>query len=87
MNSILYNLSILILGTGIIMITIYITKVNNNGYIYPAQNGLRIKNNENDIYNDKPSDVFKSMFSQSSIIQDYQEFNINDKTDKLYVNK
>jgi hypothetical protein len=85
MNSILYNLSILILGTGIIMLTIYITKVNNNGYISPIQNGLRIKNNENDIYDDKPSDVFKSMFLESSIIQDYQTFNVNDKTDKLYI--
>ena len=83
MNSILYNLSILILGTGIIMITIYITKVNNNGYILPVQDGLRIKN-ENDIYNDKPSNVFKTMFLESSIIQDYQTFNANDKTEKLY---
>ena len=85
MNSILYNLSILILGTGIIMITIYITKVNNNSYILPAQDGLRIKNeNENDIYNDKPSNVFKTMFLESSIVQDYQTFNVNNKTEKLY---
>ena len=83
MNSILYNLSILILGTGIIMITIYITKVNNNGYILHVQDVLRIKN-ENDIYNDKPSNVFKTMFLESSIIQDYQTFNANDKTEKLY---
>jgi hypothetical protein len=49
------------------------------------QNGLRIKNNENDIYNEKSSDVFKKMFSESSILQDYQTFNINDKTNKLYM--
>ena len=87
MNSILYNLAILILGTGIIMITIYITKVNNNGYTMYKQNGLRVKNNENenDIYNEKSSDIFKKMFSESSILQDYQTFNINDKTNKLYI--
>jgi hypothetical protein len=85
MNSILYNISILMLGVGIIMITIYITKVNNNGYTMYKQNGLRIKNNENDIYNEKSSDVFKKMFSESSILQDYQTFNINDKTNKLYM--
>jgi hypothetical protein len=90
MNSILHNISILILGTGIIMIVIYITKVNNNSYVLPKQNGLIIKNsaeneNVNDIYNEKTSDIFKSMFSQSSLIQDYQTLNINDKTDKLYI--
>jgi len=86
MNSILYNISILLLSTGIIMITIYITKVNNNGYVKYKQNGLRIKNNdENDIYNEKSSDVFKKMFAESSILQDYQTFNINDKTNKLYM--
>ena len=68
------------------MITIYITKVNNNGYVKYKQNGLRIKNNdENDIYNEKSSDVFKKMFAESSILQDYQTFNINDKTNKLYM--
>ena len=68
------------------MITIYITKVNNNGYTMYKQNGLRIKNNdENDIYNEKSSDVFKKMFAESSILQDYQTFNINDKTNKLYM--
>ena len=68
------------------MITIYITKANNNGYTKIKQNGLRIKNNnENDIYDEKSSEIFKKMFTESSIIQDYQTFNINDKTNKLYM--
>ena len=77
MNVLLYNISIIMLGIGIIMLTIYITKASNNNYIKEKQYGLRTKQSNqelNNIYDEKASETFKKMFLNSSIIQDYQSF-------------
>jgi hypothetical protein len=84
MNALLHTISILILLTGIILLTIYITKAYNNGFHKVQQLGLRTKPINNDIYNEKVNDIFKTMFTESSILKDYQSFNENDKNIKLY---
>ena len=91
MNHILYNISLVILATGIILITIYITKASNNGYltydkqILNKQLGLReIKSNKT-IYDYKVNKEYKKMFSQPSVWMGYQDFDPMEKTDKIYV--
>ena len=89
MNHILYNISILILGFGIILMTVYITKATNKQF----------KNNQNnqnrqyqtgiaetgDIYDSRPSKTYSKMFSQPSLWLGYQEFDSNENTEKIYI--
>lgn len=91
MNHILHNISLVILALGIILITIYITKASTNGYIsydkylLNKQSGLRKIHPEENIYDYKVSKAYKKMFSQPSVWMGYQDFDPEEKTDKIYV--
>lgn len=84
MNHILYNFSIIILGLGIILMTIYITKASNNNFMTQDQlllnknNGLRRRASDIDIYNYRISKEYNKMFSQPSVLLGYQDFNPDD---------
>lgn len=80
MNNILYNISLLILFIGSIMITIYITKASYINCIMANEQEL-----PQNIYDYRVSKVYNKMFSQPSIWLGYQEFDPEYKTEKLYI--
>ena len=93
MDHILYNIAILILIGGIIMLTVYITKASNNNFLtYQKQKMLensfqrRVYPTQN-IYNYKISNEYKKMFSEQSTWLGYQYFdpeNEDFKHPKIY---
>ncbi len=93
MNSILYNISLILLGVGIILTTVYITRtftINNllteqQKLNYEDQDGLRRKNPIDVIYDYKVSKAYKKMFLEPSIWMGYSDFDQSDSTDKIYV--
>ena len=91
MNHILYNISILILGFGIILMTVYITKATNKNNQTINLNGLSNRRHQSgitetgEIYDSRPSKTYSKMFSQPSLWLGYQEFDANENTEKIYV--
>jgi hypothetical protein len=94
MNYILYNIALIFIGWGIILMTIYITKASTNSFKttnqillekqeYLKNNSLQ-PNNET-IYDLKPSNIYNKMFSNSSVWFGYSDFNEKDITDKIYI--
>ena len=81
MDHILHNIALIILCTGIIFMTVYVTKASNNNFrtyqeekmlkdsklkrLYPKQN----------IYNYNVSDSYKNMFKDQTAWLGYQTFN------------
>jgi len=90
MNHILYNISLVILVIGIILMTVYITKASNNNYLtYHKQllnNRGKTKNKQyQSIYDYKVNKEYQKMFSQPSIWMGYQDFDAKDKPQKIFV--
>jgi hypothetical protein len=91
MNHILYNISLVILVIGIILMTVYITKASNNSYltydkqILNKQAGLKKTRSDNSIYDYKVNKEYQKMFSQPSIWMGYQDFDPKERMDKIYV--
>jgi hypothetical protein len=90
----IYNISLIILLIGIILLTIYITKItmlnSSEKEIYKESNkeyvkGLRRKINAPDIYDLRPNETFRKMFNEPAIIQKYQDFDVNEESNKLYI--
>ena len=93
MNHILYNISLIILSFGIILLTVYITKASSNGFktsdvilmeqqLERQRRGLT---NEENIYDYRPSKVYKKMFSNPSVWLGYSDFDENEIKNKIYV--
>ena len=94
MNHMLHNISLIILGFGIILLTVYITKATSNGFktsdvILMEQQELERRRRgfkpEESIYDNKPSKVYKKMFSDPSNWLGYADFDENDVKEKIYV--
>jgi hypothetical protein len=94
MNYILYNIALIFICWGIILMTIYITKASTNSFKTTNQILLEkqeyLKNNslqpDNEIiYDLKPSNIYNKMFSNSSVWFGYSDFNEKDITDKIYI--
>jgi hypothetical protein len=90
MNHILYNISLVILVIGIILMTVYITKASNNGYLtYDKQilnnRAKSIEKPYDTIYDYKVNKEYQKMFSQPSIWMGYQDFDPQEKSQKIYV--
>ena len=91
MNHILHNISLIILAIGIILLTVYITKASSNGYVsyekhlLNKHSGLKRIQPEQNIYDYRVSKEYKKMFSQPSIWMGYQDYDPDEKTDKIYV--
>lgn len=71
------------LFTGIIMMTVYITKA--SGINYMTNNQLSLMKHKENIYDYRVSEVYKKMFSQPSIWLGYQDFDPEYQTEKLYI--
>lgn len=76
------------------MITVYITRAKTNSFqttevqMANIQEGIRrraVRVDDTDIYDYRPRETYKKMFSQPSIWMNYQEFNPEDRTDKIYI--
>lgn len=94
MNHILHNISLIILGIGIILITVYITKASSNGFkttdmILMEQQELERRrrglNPNESIYDFRPSKVYKKMFSDPSVWIGYSDFDENEIKEKIFV--
>lgn len=94
MNHILYNISLIILSLGIILLTVYITKASSNGFktsdtILMEQQELerqrRGLSSEESIYDYRPSKMYKKMFSNPSVWLGYSDFDENEIKNKIYV--
>ena len=94
MNHILHNISLIILGLGIILLTVYVTKATSNGFkttdvILMEQQELEKRRRgfkpDESIYNNRPSKVYKKMFSDPSNWFGYADFDENDIKEKMYV--
>ncbi len=94
MNHILYNISLITLGLGIILITVYITKATSNGFkttdvILMEQQELEARrrglNTTESVYDSRPSRVYKKMFSDPSVWFGYSDFDENEVREKIYV--
>jgi hypothetical protein len=85
------NISIILLFSGIIFLSIYLTKATSNNYqttneiLLQQQNRYNKPINNDTIYDIKPSKVYKKMFLNPSIGFGYNEFDEKDVTDKIYV--
>ena len=77
MNIILYNISIIFLIIGIILMIIYISNINCTCKQIPKLT--------EDIYDDKVSNTYKKMFKDSSVWTGYNDIDINEKPIKIYV--
>ncbi len=90
MNHIVYNISLIIIFAGIIMMTVYITKASGFNYMTGEEKllmkqNLRRKEPVQDIYEYRVSKAYEKMFSQPSIWLGYQDFDPEYQPKKLYI--
>jgi hypothetical protein len=74
MNYLLYNIALIMLLVGILMLTHYLTKAYNSNNIVP-NNENNSYNNEptlDEVYDMRPSKKFSVMFNEPSIWQGYE---------------
>ncbi len=79
MNNILYNISLIILCLGIILITVYVTKAtstNQECKPYKPYNPYL------NVYNDRPTKTYKNMFLQSEPWLGYETYDPNQPSSK-----
>jgi hypothetical protein len=82
MNHLLYNISIVMLLIGILMLTYYLTKAyNNQSNINNTDINDDTENTPSldEIYNMRPSKTFKVMFNEPSIWQGYETIDNKNK--------
>ena len=82
MNHLLYNISIIMVSIGIIMLTYYLTKAYNYNQLNTInstinEENINIKNTLDEIYDNRPSKIFKNMFNEPSIWQGYETIKKN----------
>ena len=90
MNHIIYNISIIILTVGIIMMVVYVTKASNNNFLTSEQMLMRRKamhpsESGGTIYDYKVAKEYKKMFSEPSVLFGYQTLDPENMPQKLYV--
>jgi len=93
MNNIIYNISLILLSLGFILMVIYITIIltkNTRSCIYNNNNNNNNNKSSistissNIIYDDRPSLTYVKMFNQPSIGLGYQDFDANDNITSFY---
>ena len=73
MNHLLYNISLIMLLVGILMLTYYLTKVYNNDNQLKITNDIyKQESSLDDVYDMRPSQIYKVMFNEPSIWQGYE---------------
>ena len=78
MNHILYNIAVMMLLIGIILLTSYVTKAYNKP-INNQTTKCSLDSNEkepsvDEVYKMRPSNIYKVMFNEPSIWQGYQSY-------------
>ncbi len=78
MNHILYNIAVMMLLIGIILLTSYVTKAYNKP-INNQNTKCSLDSNEkeptvDEVYKMRPSNIYKVMFNEPSIWQGYQTY-------------
>lgn len=76
MNYLLYNISILMLLFGIILITSYITKATNKQENTCSNKKDYTEPNIDDAFNMRPSQIYNVMFNSPSLWQGYQTIDV-----------
>jgi hypothetical protein len=93
MNNILYNISLIILSLGIILITVYVTKATSTNYLTYYNQLLANQENKSykpynpylNVYNDRPTQTYKNMFLQSEPWLGYETYDPNQSSTKLFI--
>jgi hypothetical protein len=83
MDDIIYNISLVILTGGVILMIVYITMIITKKSINSTSCTPCPLNhsNLNQIYDDRPSITYKKMFNNFEVGFGYQDFDINDNSD------
>ena len=71
MNHLLYNISVLMIFTGLISLTYYLAKAYNKTEC-PTQKVIEKEPTIDETYNMRPTQIFDSMFTKPSILQGYE---------------
>lgn len=86
MDNILYNISLIILIFGVILMTVYITKATTNGFL-TFQERMMIKDSilrnnfpKQNLYNYRVSNDYKRMFSDPTINVGYMPIQTDNET-------
>ena len=82
MIDILYYIALILLILIVILITVYVTKVNLNGYmtcqkLREIENSQDLSKQLNNVYDFKTFNEFEKMFNKSSIATEYESINNN----------
>ena len=93
MNHVLYNIAIIILSVGIIMLTIYITKVSSPTYLTYEQQLIEKQKYQDKMKEFKPDNVYnymvskeyKKMFDEPEEWLGYKSFDENEPNQKLFI--
>lgn len=73
MNHLLYNIALIMLLVGILMLTYYLTKAyNTNSQIKITNDEYNQEQTLDDVYDMRPSQIYKVMFNEPSIWQGYE---------------
>jgi len=80
MNHIIHNISVILIFIGIILLTINLTKSYNQCPV-PVINKQEI--NQNTINQDRPSKIYKAMFSNPDVWMGYADFDTKNAITKL----
>jgi hypothetical protein len=76
MNHILYNIAIIMILSGIIILTSYLTRTYNYQQRLPSNITINDENESLDsVYNMRPSKIYNTMFNEPSLWQSYQTLN------------
>jgi len=78
MTDLIFNISLIILSLGFILMIIYITMIVTNKKCKPCTNN--INNSLNQIYDDRPSITYKKMFQNPEVGFGYQDFDEMDNS-------
>ena len=88
MNHLIYNISVIIIIIGTILVTVYVTRATSNSYInQPKRLGMENEGlrHKYDIYENKINTTYKKLFNDPEIWSSYKSFDTSDQTDKIYV--
>ena len=82
MNHIIYNISIMLIFFGVILLTYNLTKSYNKCTI-KSNNNNKSDNSQQILNQDNPSQIFSKMFEQSDVWMGYADFDVKEIQNKL----
>jgi len=76
MNHLLYNISVLMLFSGLIILTYYLSKAYNQKTVCPRAIRDDKESTIDETYNMRPTQIFNKMFSDPDIWQGYESISV-----------